>query len=49
MAHRKSLHHLYYSSQADPTDDMLRANNLRSKSTYNINTYPGNANKFGSR
>jgi hypothetical protein len=49
MAHRKSLHHLYYSSQADPTDDMLRANNLRSKSTYNINTFPGNTNKFGSR
>jgi len=49
MAHRKSLHHLYYSSQADPTDDMLRANNLRSKSSYNINQFPGNTNKFGSR
>jgi len=51
MAHRKSMHHLYYSSQADPTSEMLRANTLKSKSSYNINQFPGNTatNKFGSR
>ena len=48
-------HHLYYSSHADPMENMLRAHTLKSKSSYNINQWPAVANsqqqqaKFGSR
>ena len=48
MVGTDSLHHLYYSSAVEPLDTMLRPNNLRSKSTYNINQQPQH-NKFGSR
>ena len=37
---RNSRHHLYYSSHADPMENMLRAHTLKSKSSYNINQYP---------
>jgi len=50
MSHRNSLHHLYYSSQADPTEALLRTNNLKSKSSYQLNQLNSqNAQKFGSR
>ena len=55
MVGTDSLHHLYYSSHADPTENMLRAHTLKSKSSYNINQWPavagpgGQQNKFGSR
>ena len=50
MARPESLYHNYYSSYVDPADTMLRPNNLRSKSTYNINQpAPTSAAKFGSR
>ena len=50
MARPESLYHNYYSSYVEPADTMLRPNNLRSKSTYNINQpAPTAAAKFGSR
>ena len=49
MARPESLYHNYYSSYVEPADTMLRPNNLRSKSSYNINQPAPAANKFGSR
>ena len=53
MARRKSQYSLYYSGEADPMETMLRANTLRSKSSYNINQqWPAvahNPKQFGSR
>ena len=49
MARPESLYHNYYSSYVEPADTMLRPNNLRSKSSYNINQPTPAANKFGSR
>ncbi|XP_023340024.1 uncharacterized protein LOC111710193 [Eurytemora carolleeae] len=46
--HRNSLHHLYYSSHADPTDTLIRANTLKSKSSYQLNQYPL-SKQYGSR
>ena len=48
MVGTNSMHNLYYSSAVEPLETMLRPNNLRSKSTYNINQQPQH-NKFGSR
>ena len=39
-ARKSDRHHLYYSSHADPMENMLRAQTLKSKSSYNINQYP---------
>ena len=60
MSRRNSLHHLYYSSHVeasspDTPDTMLRANNLRSKSSYNLDQPPqplattASSKQFGSR
>ena len=50
MARPESLYHNYYSSYVEPSDTMLRPNNLRSKSSYNINQpATATAAKFGSR
>ena len=52
---RSSQYHQYYSSHADPMENMLRAQTLKSKSSYNINHHQwpavssNNPNKLGSR
>ena len=50
---RSSHYHQYYSSHADPMENMLRAQTLKSKSSYNISQWPAvtnnNSNKLGSR
>merc|ERR1711953_159041 len=49
---RSSHYHQYYSSHADPMENMLRAQTLKSKSSYNISQWPAvtnnNSNKLGS-
>ena len=50
---RSAQYHQYYSSHADPMENMLKAHTLKSKSSYNINhQWPAvnnHSNKFGSR
>lgn len=48
LNHRNSLHHLYYSAHADPSESLLRTTNLKSKSSYQLNQFPI-TNKYGSR
>jgi len=48
--HRNSLHHLYYSSHADPSDSnvLTKSSNLKSKSSYQLNQFPL-SKQYGSR
>ena len=54
LSHRNSLHHLYYSSHADPTDTLrssntVAASTLKSKSSYQLNQFPYHNHYGGSR